>query len=381
MSTPHSEDLSSAIEVDDYYDAAVLNPAALRVKDRKQARCPVHGCSAPLEECAYNKRWRLPYCSIHAIRLHPNLESPTFVYYNGEDLESKKRARLRNFRCEQSFVEHRVLNNPKKAETHRLGYENSEDALSWNVFVPLLEAGRLADAMQWFLSGHPSPITQEPQLYLWGGQVDIRANRFDQFGLLDDARKIFEPKKEVRRFPTEPDIMLITDNMVMCIEAKFTSGNPLALEMETADAGDKPKSRAGLIARYAERWPESTRYLQRDALERAPLHSQLFRNVIFASWMAKKEKKDWHVVNLVSATQWGKRSSRRPVGYDFTDPTPAVRKYLNSGYQDHFTFCTWEGLYQHVIRRQPEIELLSAYLKGKTAHLERAFDLAGEGLS
>ena len=113
MNPTHSEGLSSAIEVDDYYNAAVLDPDALRVKDRTQARCPVRGCSAALVECAYNKQWRLPYCRVHAIRLHPNPESPTFVYYNGEALESKNCAQLRNFRCEQSFVENHVLNNPK----------------------------------------------------------------------------------------------------------------------------------------------------------------------------------------------------------------------------------------------------------------------------
>ena len=33
----------------------------------------------------------------------------------------------------------------QKAETGRLGYENSEDAVSWNVFRSLQEAGQLGD--------------------------------------------------------------------------------------------------------------------------------------------------------------------------------------------------------------------------------------------
>lgn len=337
-------------------------------------RCPIKGCPVQSLSRILRGKKTFPYCEIHGLELHPT--SRTFVYCNGEDAQSRKQARLRNFRCRPEFVNEWVLDNPGKAETHRLGHETSEDALSWNVFVPLLEAGRLEDALRWFLQGHLVSITREPELYLWGGKVDLPANRFEPFPLLLEARGLFEPHKEVRRFPTEPDIMLVTDGLIMCIEAKFTSGNPLAMETETAGEGDKPKSRAGLLRRYMERWPGSERYLDRRVLEQEPhMHSQLFRNIIFAAWMAEQQKKDWHVVSLTSATQWGKQTSQQLAGYDFTDPTPTVRRYFKPGYQDHFTFCTWEGLHRDVIRGQPDLEPLSSYLKGKTAHLRQAFDL------
>jgi hypothetical protein len=46
-------------------------------------------------------------------------------------------ARLRNFIVEREFARSHVLTPGSKAETHRLGHENSEDALAWNVFVTL----------------------------------------------------------------------------------------------------------------------------------------------------------------------------------------------------------------------------------------------------
>ncbi len=367
--------MTSVLEVEDYYDADKLDSAALKVKDRKKARCPVRGCSAALEECAYNTRWRLPYCRVHAIRLHPNPKLPTFVYYNGEDLESKNRARLRNFRCEQSFVEHHVLNNSKKAETHRLGYENSEDALSWNVFVLLLQARKLGIVLQHLSRGRLAASSIAPELNLWGSRIDLTARTFDEYQPLLAARKYFET--DIKQFPTEPDIMLITDRAVICIEAKLTSGNPLTVKESKTEPGSKPKTHEGIIQRYFNRWPKAKRYIDPQKLMESELHSQLFRNVIFATWMAELEGKDWHVVNLVSSTQWSRRQqvSGEQRDYDFHDPTASITGYLRQDFQDHFTFCTWEELYREVVQGDTDLEKLTVYLRGKTAHLDRAFNI------
>jgi hypothetical protein len=111
------------------------------------------------------------------------------------------------------------------------------------------------------------------------------------------------------------------------------------------------------------------------------LHSQLFRNIIFAAWMAAKEGKDWHVVNLTSSTQWSRRQqlSTKQGNYDFHNPTASITGYLQQDFQDHFTFCTWEELYLEVVHSHPGLGELEAYLRGKTAHLERAFNIQGAG--
>lgn len=367
--TFQSSEVTTRSTADEYYDADRFDSDTdLKTK----IQCPVKGCVVqPLSQLTRG-RWTFPYCEVHGLELHPN--SNTFVYYNGEDLESKKRARLRNFKWQQPFVKRHVLDNPTKAETHRLGYENSEDTLSWNVFVPLLETQQLEATMRWLLQGHDTLIKEEPKLYLWGSEVDLSADRFESFEPLGKARKFFEPN--IKRFLTEPDIMLITNSMVMCIEAKFTSGNPKAQARERVVSGEKPKSKLGLIDRYAKRWPESERHIRHAMLETGTLHSQLFRNVIFASWMAQELGRDWHVVNLVSTTQWKLRATLRDMGYDFGNPTDAVRRYLRPAYQRHFTWCTWEGFYKDLIQGKPELESLSAYLEGKTAHLKRAFYLS-----
>src|SRR3954454_1151135 len=82
----------------------------------------------------------LPCCPEHALRLH----TATFAYWNGPDRELD--ARRRNFIVRDDLVRSIALRKGMKVESHRLGYEMSEDALSWNVFVSLAEARRLRAA-------------------------------------------------------------------------------------------------------------------------------------------------------------------------------------------------------------------------------------------
>jgi hypothetical protein len=359
----------SPILVEDYYDSDSLDPHA----DLK-AKCPVRGCArAPVE---YN---RLRLCLTHGLELHPSSE--TFVYFNGGTDEDKTRARLRNILWDKDFMKHHVLDSPHKAETHRLGYENSEDALSWNVFVALRDAGKLPAAAQCLAPGHQVRGNSVPELYLWGNKIDIEAGSFKPFRHLEQARSYFEPG--VQKYLTEPDIMLVTNELIICIEAKFTSGNPLAQPKTpvSSDDREKPKDRDGLIEKYARRWPDSCRYLDHNALKTVPLHSQLFRNIIFASWMAEQTDRRWHVVNLASSAQWRKRrnASAQEKNYDFDDPSPVIKQYLKPQFKDHFSFCTWEALHETIIRSGGLVHL-STYLEKKTAHLEPAFDLYHGGM-
>jgi hypothetical protein len=98
-----------------------IDPAKLR-----PPICPIKGCSTRPITISYGKSTK-PFCPTHGIRLHSN----TFVYWNGED--RKDRARLRNFRVRPDLAQKIALDFVEKAESHCLGYENSEDALTWNV--------------------------------------------------------------------------------------------------------------------------------------------------------------------------------------------------------------------------------------------------------
>jgi len=179
-------------------------------------------------------------------------------------------------------------------------------------------------------------------------------------------------ESDIHTFVTEPDIMLVAEQeLVVCIEAKFGSGNPLAYD-SAPKKGEKPTSRKGLLDRYlGERTSDRTRSIVRaDKIGAAP-RSQLLRNVVFASEMA--EKTPWHVVNLVSSTQARRRTENKRTSY--ADPTDEVRSYLHPDWRHCFTFWTWEQLHASVISGDPDLAHLDRYLRDKSAHFEPAFEL------
>jgi hypothetical protein len=322
--------------------------------------CPIAGCSTKLVDVPHRRGTR-PFCPTHGIRLH----SKTFVYWNG--IHRQDDARLRNFRVRADLAGEIALRSVEKAESHRLGYEMSEDALSWNVFVSLAEARKLRQAVR-FLTGRN--VDAEPDLYLWGNLIDVQRGRRPMcFKPLGAVRERLE--RDIKRFKTEPDVMLVLDRrLLVCIEVKFGSGNPLAHE-EPAESGQKPTDHAGLLNRYFDQaTSETKRIIDRDAIGEV-FHSQLFRNVVFASEMA--DGSDWHVVNLVSKTQWDRRKDSK--GYSFVNPELYVRSYLHENYRQCFSFSTWEDLHRELVEGDPDLGALHAYLCSKSAHYRRAFDL------
>src|ERR1700730_9183360 len=110
--------------------------------------CPVRGCHSTLQSPGKGTARPLR-CPDHEITIHKK----TFGYSNP----------LRNILFEADYFNRNIRDNPNKAETHRLGYENSEDALTWNVFTRLARADRLTE-----LASHLAQVElkSRPTLYL-----------------------------------------------------------------------------------------------------------------------------------------------------------------------------------------------------------------------
>jgi hypothetical protein len=334
-----------------------------RVEQTPPRQCPVRRCGADLVPVPFGKTKAGPrykqWCPEHGLRLH----TKTFVYWNGPGREDD--ARLRNIMVRPELARAIALAKGMKAESHRLGYEMSEDALSWNVFVSLAEARRLRAATK-YLTGRE--LRSEPRLYLWGRPIAEGADR-SVYGPLQGVRDVLEP--DIHTHVTEPDIMLVADGeMLVSIEAKFGSGNPLAHEGAVKN-GEKPISRDGLLKRYlGDATSESTKQIvQSKHIGPAP-RSQLLRNVVFAAEMAGDTP--WHVVNLVAESLRGKNDRYK----SFADPTEEVTGYLLRDYKHCFTYRTWEGLYANCIAPDSKLADLGGNLHGKSAHYFPAFTLS-----
>jgi hypothetical protein len=321
-------------------------------EERRPLECPIKGC----------KTDSAPICKEHGLKIHKK----TFVYYNGDTPRDKCEACLRNaLPGGRHFLKDWILHNKNKAETHRLGSENSEDALTWNVFGELHRRGLIHLAYN-FLTGK-NVTAGQVKLFLWGLDIDFDGDKATPCEFLKKVRE--ELENRIKRFSTEPDIMLLGPEELVLIEAKFTSGNTVSVEGKDSD-DEKPKSRDGLIRRYLEDNRLWQPVLCRQDVEHVGerIHSQLLRMIVFASTMAQMmKKKEWKLVNLVSRTQWDKCAHRK--GSDYHDPTG----FIPAKVRDHFHFLYWEQLYSAILASEPRAEDIAEYMEEKSANLSRAF--------
>jgi hypothetical protein len=330
---------------------------------REWKKCPISGCDLSEITIGVKRRSHIKVCVEHGIRLHAG----TFVYWNGAANEVA--AKLRNFSVRPDLAKKFVSGITGKVESGRLGYEMSEDALSWNVFVGLMEAGSLAKAVKHLCGTMPS---REPDLYLWGFRILDQVSSPELFRALDLVRKRLE--HGINKFVTEPDIMLvIPGELLICIEAKFGSGNPLAHPGKHAP-GEKPTDVDGLIARYLPNDGKAAHSAINRTAVKDPLHSQLFRNVVFAAEMAALEQiTDCRVVNLVGKTLWQEQKGKKqPANYSLEDPTAEIQRWLQPEHRHRFSFRHWEGLYDSVLKDIPSV---ARYMVSKSAHFQSAFEL------
>jgi hypothetical protein len=307
----------------------------------------------------------LSFCPEHGIRIHPT----SFVYYNGPSDKDLTLATRRNLMFNADYYISKFFNKAHKVESHRLCYESSEDAVSYNVFTELLSNGYALRKLTKHITGENKEDYVE--LYLWGGKIDLKSGMHSTYKPLQSVRNQLE--SDIRIYKTEPDIMLIVPGKILiCIEAKFGSKNPLAKEIPSIK-GEKPKSRSSLIKKYCTKNEiiESNKIFDFEGMY-GRFHEQLFRNLVFASSMAELAGiRKWYVVNLrsqhVMNLKRGKPESL-PVVRN-------VRSMLKPRYKNRFSHLTWEDIFENAIKGNDKLYDLAWYMKNKTINCQRAFNI------
>lgn len=300
-------------------------------------RCCVRGCNRWLA-----KRERPgpigpdAYCPDHGVSVST---SPTYIYKDYRDnfiIAAPRLEQVKKF----------------KVESWRLGYERSEDALTWNVFMGLARLNGLRSAF-YSLTGMEIDEGPEPELYLWGIRV------------LDEVPRVWAKLKDVRRdlnegagWPTEPDVILRAPGRgIALIEAKFGSANGTL---------SGKKERFGGVATFLDGYPCAAEEI--DPLNRAWIKGQrpgqvlqqLLRNVIFAQRLAEAGEVPF-VVNLVRAT-------------DELTIVERLTDHLAVDSPVSFRRCTWEALFELPLLSAEDAKPLRHYLDNKTNKLARAFE-------
>lgn len=303
-------------------------------------KCVVKGCYHWLRPPT-RKGCRGDVCPEHGIRVH---SSGTFSYADER----------RNLLDPEYFSVH-IRHHPFKLETHRFGQENSEDALSFNVFRELQRAACLKEVVK-LCTG--ISIQSEPNLLLWG--LHIGENGVEPWDLLTKARDRFESDLPVERPKTEPDIALfVPGQLILLIEAKFCSRNTFYVRDRKTKLFDLTFDQ--LLNLYQD---PSLRILDyAEAHRRDRIFHQLWRNMTFAEWMAAKDgagTEAFHA-NLV------REGCEQEVCSEFLS-------VMRSEHCHHFEQVSWEQIYQ--IAARCGLTRLCRYLEGKTTRLKPAFRIA-----
>jgi hypothetical protein len=306
-----------------------------------RVRCYVGGCDKMLRPPS--RRDAGETCPVHKIRCH---KSATYTYPDPR----------RNIIASPEIFARRIIPHEFKFESWRMGNERSEDALTWNVFRSFQEAGCLHLVAQWVTGIR---FDEEPNLYLWGIAIDD--DQFEPWDLLIAARNRFERKLPVKRPATEPDIALhLPGRYVILIEAKFTSSNPFYTDGPRKNNQSLTKDE--LIGIYSDL---TLSILDRD-LARASerIYPQLWRNLVFAEWMAMLEGKGTKAYH-VSLTRafWENESCDE------------FARLLRPGFEDRFTHLRWEDVFVLSGLAWKELATLQQYLLTKTAGLVPAFNI------
>jgi hypothetical protein len=300
--------------------------------------CPVIGCAEKVKRQRKSFKRKPEFqCPNHKIYISPTTfeypeESDNFLWTSAED--------------------QRLQKNIKKVKREsRMARDNSEDALSWNVFRYLETANQLSDLLSSITQSSVSSI--EP-IYWSYSQMDHGV-----WSPLVDARSEFgeDPQRS-----SEPDIIVESDKAIFFIEAKFTAGN----KTKPSNLSERKKYLTG-----GNNWFEQVFNSDYETLSIGQKKYELMRFWLLGTWMADRLDKDFYLVNLVL-------EDREKNIEDLFKPhikATTTRKFLR---------LSWEYIYQHILshsQSNPDKDRLLSYFKNKTTgynhlgELQMAFSL------
>lgn len=299
--------------------------------------CPVKDCIEKVErQREVFKREEIFKCPEHNIYISPS----TFEYQSELDnLLWKDQADL------DLFKKIKIV----KRES-RIARDNSEDAVTWNVFR-FLERNNLVEMT---LSSIIRIILKSSEVIYWSYSQKENSSWFE----LNKAREEFG--EEIKR-SSEPDVIIKTDNTLLFIEAKLTAGN----ETTPSDTSNSKKYETG-----GDNWFSKVFKSDYKTVAVVEKKYELLRFWLLGTWMAKQQDLDFYLVNLVLSEREA-------------DIEPTFRRHINENQKRKFIRATWESIYQYTsnISSSRDRDIMVRFFKNKTlgydgnGMLQRAFSI------
>jgi len=305
--------------------------------------CPVKSCSEKVERQrkVFRREERFK-CPKHNIYISPSTfeyqsELDNLLWKDKADLDLLKR--IRAVKRERRIVR-----------------DNSEDAVTWNVFR-FLERNNLVEMV---LSSIIGVTLKSSEVIYWS----YNQKENSSWSELNKARKEFGEK--IQR-SSEPDVIIKTDTTLFFIEAKLTSGNETRNETNLRNTSNSKKHETGGDNWFSKVFKSDYKTVAIDEEK-----YELLRFWLLGTWMAKEQGLNFYLVNLVL-------SEREK------DIEAIFKRHLNENQGMKFIQITWEEVYRQILNNDLSVvdkDTIIKYFKNKTigyggnGKLQRAFSIS-----
>lgn len=243
-------------------------------------------------------------CPDHRIYISPS----TFEYKNMFD------NLLWNEQTNRKLL-NRIIETKRES---RIARDNSEDALTWNVFRYLEKSSLLSV----FLGTLVKRPTRNCEVFYWS----YSQSENDVWPNLKEAREEFETVPEKG---SEPDLIVKNDEDLFFIEAKLTATNNTVPRSDDSEVQMK-------YEKGGNHWYQKVVRSDFRTVAVTNKKYELLRLWLLGSWVAQKLGLNFYLVNLVP--------SKRELTIE-----GIFRKYINESSRRSFLRVTWESIYQFIL--------------------------------
>lgn len=312
--------------------------------NEETVECPVNGCKqfVPRQRKVF-KRLEEFKCPEHGIFISPS----TFEYQNKLD------NLLWKSQEDQDLLFNRIFS--VKRETERIARDNSEDAVTWNVFR-YLEKQKLIGG---FLSNLTGTQVDDCEVIYWShSQSQVKNGCWN---LLQQVREEFElnPTKG-----SEPDLFIKSNNALFLMEAKLNASNNTV--PGSKDPAVKKKYENG-----CQGWYNKVFQSQFEEIAVIDKKYELLRFWLLGTKIADRLHTNFYLVNLVPQEKE-------------TTIESFFKKQIKESSDRTFLRATWEEIYRYIENKaiaNREKDVIVKYLTEKTVgydrkrQLQKAFNL------